>query len=433
MAKYKPSFVDVSGFNKALSEQLIRNAQLNLRREQMLDNDMSQYVRRYTGKVRELDLNKFNDKIMNLTNVGKMYMRANRGLGSSQGLSQLSMEMQAAKKQVTDFSDNSRKLGQIQKVLADYDRNKVRDTPLYNKTLEDITTNDVDSVIDMYGSLDNIPLDFAYKPEKFNVGAFQGKINVLGKTMAKTPVNWVPVLNPDGTQKTEEEIVSVMDDKGQAKTFKVNVPLKQYNINVDPNQIRAIVGIAGNSDLTGADKDFLNNFRDQTLAAASNQQDANEAMRNTELINYAMSKYNKNNPADLTGEDLYSAFLVKNSDLGTVIQKDYDKLGDNYSLLAKQSGITLTAERLKDIRNQRDRNRVNDELKALNTVMSTFRTASNLGLWGMDETGDAIVDIINKTFPKLKIKKSSLIDAMKNKRDIADEEAEMIGEENYQK
>ena len=65
--------------------------------------------------------------------------------------------------------------------------------------------------------------------------------------------------------------------------------------------------------------------------------------------------------------------------------------------------------------------------------MNTFRTASNLGLWGMDETGDAIVDIINKTFPKLKIKKSSLIDAIKNKRDIADEEAEVIGEENYQK
>jgi transcriptional regulator of met regulon len=433
MAKYKPSFVDVSGFSKALTDQLIRNAQINVRREQVLDNNMNQFLRMYTGKVRPVDMNKFNDKFMNFSDVGKMYMRANRGAGSRQNLSELSMAYQMAKKDMTDFSDNSRKLGEIQRMLSRVDRNKVRDTQSYNQTIENVNTNDVDEIINTYGSLDKIPLDFAYKPEKFNVAAFQNKINALGKTIAKTPVNWVPVLNPDGSQKTEEEIVSVMDSKGQAKSFKVNVPLKQYNISVNPNQIREIVGIASNSDLTGIDKDFLNNFKDQTLSAASNQQDPNEAMRNSELINYAMSKYGKNNPADLSGEDLYSAFLVKNSDLGTIIQKDYDKLGDNYGLAAKQSGITLTDERLKDIRLQRQSKKKNDDLRALNTVMNTFRTASNLGLWGMDETGDAIVDIINKTFPKLKIKKSSLIDAIKNKRDIADEEAEVIGEENYQK
>jgi hypothetical protein len=433
MAKYKPSFVDVSGFSKALTDQLIRNAQINVRREQLLDNNMNQFLRMYTGKVRPVDMNKFNDKFMNFSDVGKMYMRANRGAGSRKNLSELSMAYQMAKKDMTDFSDNSRKLGEVQRMLSRVDRNKVRDTQSYNQTIENVNTNDVDEVINIYGSLDKIPLDFAYKPEKFNVAAFQNKINVLGKTIAKNPIESIPVLNPDGTQKTEEEIYSVTDDKGQTKSFKRYVPLKQYNISVDPNQIRNIVGIASNSDLTGADKDFLNNFKDQTLAAASNKQDANEAMRNSELINYAMSKYNKNKPDDLTGEDLYAAFLVKNSDLGTIIEKDYDKLKDDLSMAAKQSGITLTDERLKDIKNQRDRNKKNDELRALNTIMNTFRTSSNLGLWGMDKTGDDILEVIRNVMPGLRIDKETLIRAIENKRLIADEEAGVIGEKNYQK
>ena len=62
MAKYTPSYLDVSGFNRALSDQLYRNAQINLRREQLVDSNIDQYLKMYTGKIRPQYMNSFTEK-----------------------------------------------------------------------------------------------------------------------------------------------------------------------------------------------------------------------------------------------------------------------------------------------------------------------------------------------------------------------------------
>lgn len=429
MAKYTPSYLDVSGFNKALSDQLYRNAQINLRREQMLDADIDQNLRMYTGKIRPQDMNAFTEKFNNFANASKGFMKINRSGAPGNAISNLSMNRDIAKKDMMDFSDKSRVVGEIQKTVAGY-KNNARDMEEYTNVMSDLSTMNVNELENKYGSIDKIPTKFEFKKEKFNIAGLQNSIKVLQATRPKNPIKWSPVLNSDGSQKTEIETYEISDDKGIKKQVTLNVPLKQYNVSVDPTSVRQIIGTVSLSDFRN--KDFFNNYKDEVIKLASSQQDPVMSKENAEIINIAMSKYGKNNPEDLTGEDLYSAFLVKNSDLGTIIEKDYDKLDDMYKMWARQNNVSVSEERLDALRQQKIKAAYNDKIRGINSVMNAFRTATNTGLWGLDGTGDMLIDLINDVFPGF-IKKQTLSDAIKNKRLIAEEEAEQIGASNYPK
>lgn len=429
MAKYTPSYLDVSGFNRALSDQLYRNAQINLRREQLVDSNIDQYLKMYTGKIRPQDMNSFTEKFNEFANVSKGFMKVNRSGAPGQTITNLSMARDMTKKQMMDFSDKSRKVGEMQKVLSGY-KNNVRDTEQYLEVMSDLSSMNVDELEQKYGGIDKIPTTFEFKKEKFNLAGLQNSIKALQSTRPKPPVLWSPVLNADGSQKTEMETYEISDDKGGKKQVTLNVPLKQYNVSVDPNSVRQIVGTVSLSDFRN--KDFFNSYKDEVFKLASSQQDPVMSQQNSELINLAMSKYGKNNPEELSGEDLYSAFLVKNSDLGTVIQKDYDRLDDMYKMWAKQNNISLADARLQSLNEQKNRAIKNDRIRAINSVMNTFRTATNLGLWGLDGTGDMLIDLINEVFPGM-VDRETLRDAIKNKRVIAEQQAAELGESSYPK
>ena len=429
MAKYTPSYLDVSGFSRAISDQLIRSAQINLRREQIVDNNIDQYLRMYTGKIRPQDMNKFTEKFNEFANVSKGFMKVNRTGAPGQSITNLSMARDMTKKQMMDFSDKSRAVGEMQKTMSGY-KNNVRDTEQYLSVMSDLSSMDVDELEQKYGGIDKIPTRFEFKKEKFNIGGLQSSIKALQATRPKSPVKSTPVLNTDGTEKMEMESYEVSDDKGIKKQVNIPVPLKEIDLSVDPTSVRQIVGTVSMSDFRN--KDFFNSYKDDVFKLASSQQDPVMSQQNSELINLAMSKYGKSNPEDLSGEDLYSAFLVKNSDLGKVVVKDYDRLDDMYKMWARQNNISVADARLKALNEQKGRALKNDRIRAINAVMNTFRTSTNLGLWGLDGTGDMLIDLINEVFPGF-VTKESLKDALQNKRDIVNEEAEVISNLNYPK
>lgn len=429
MAKYTPSYLDVSGFNKALSDQLYRNAQINLRREQVADSNIDQYLRMYTGKIRPQDMNKFTEKFNNFSNASKGFMKVNRSGAPGQAITNIAMNRDIAKKDMMEFSDKSRALGEMQKVISGY-KNNVRDTEEYLGVMSDLSSMDVDELEQKYGGIDKIPTRFEFKKEKFNIGGLQSSIKALQATRPKSPKKPNPVLNPDGSQKTELDSYEISDDKGIKKQVNLQVPLQEIDLSADPISIRQIVGTVSMSDFRN--KDFFNSYKDEVFKLASSQQDPVMSQQNSELINLAMSKYGKSNPEDLSGEDLYSAFLVKNSDLGKIVIKDYDRLDDMYKMWARQNNISVADARLKSLNDQKGRALKNDRIRAINAVMNTFRTSTNLGLWGLDGTGDMLVDLINEVFPGF-VTKKSLKDALENKRDIVNEEAEVISNLNYPK
>ena len=420
MAKYTPSYLDISGFNKALSDQLYRNAQINLRREQMLDADIDRNLRMYTGKIRPQDMNSFTEKFNEFANVSKGYMKVNRTGAPGQTITNLSMAKQVAKKQMTDFSDKSRKVGEIQKMLSRYKSN-VRNTSLYTKVMSDLSSMSVDELEQEYTSIDNIPTTFEFKREKFDEAKLNASIKARQTQMPKNPVQWIPVLNPDGSQKTEIETFEITDDKGNKKQVTLNVPLKQFNVSVDPISTRYNMEIVSYGDNTGANKDYFNDYKDRVLNSLTNQQDPVISKINRELVDFAMSKYEKSKIEDLNGEDLYSAYLVKNSDLGTIIQKDYDKLDDMYQMWARQNNVAVSQERLDALKQQKVKAAYNDKMRGINSVMNAFRTATNTGLWGLDGTGDMLIDLINDVFPGF-VDKNTLLNAIKNKTVIAEQE-----------
>lgn len=420
MAKYTPSYLDISGFNKALSDQLYRNAQINLRREQMLDADIDQNLRMYTGGIRIQDKNLFTEKFNQFANVSKGYMKVNRSGAPGQTITDMSLARQIAKKEMIELSDESREVASIEKMLAEQ-KNNVRDTSLYTEVRSDLSTKNIYELKQKWGGIDKIPTRFEWKKEKFDESKLNASIKARQTQMPKSPIQWSPVLNPDGSQKTEIETFEIADDKGNKKQVTLNVPLKQYNVSVDPISTRYNMEIVSYGDNTGANKDYFNDYKDRVLNSLSNQQDPVISKFNRELVEFAMSKYGKSKIEDLNGEDLYSAYLVKNSDLGTIIQKDYDKLDDMYKMWARQNNVSVSEERLKALKEQRSRASYNDKIRAVNSVMNTFRTATNTGLWGLDGTGDMLIDLINDIFPGF-VDKKTLSDAIKNKTIIAEQQ-----------
>ena len=418
MAKYTPSYLDISGFNKALSDQLYRNAQINVRREQMLDADIDQYLRMYTGKIRPQDMNAFTEKFTNFANASKGFMKINRSGAPGNAIANLSMNRDIAKKDMMDFSDKSRILGEMQKTFAGY-KNNVRDMEEYSSVMSDLSTMNVNEIENKYGGIDKIPTKFEFKKEKFNLAGLQNSIKALQLTRPKSPKKSNPVLNPDGSEKTELDSYEISDDKGIKKQVNLQVPLREIDLSADPISIRQIVGTVSMSDFRN--RDFFNNYKDEVIKSASSQQDPVMSKENAEIINIAMSKYGKNNPEDLNGEDLYSAFLFKNSNLGKVVIKDYDRLEEQYKMWAKQNSISVSDARLKALNEQKNRALKNDRIRAINSVMNTFRTSTNLGLWGLDGTGDMIIDLINDVFPGM-VDRKTLDEALKNKKIIAEQQ-----------
>lgn len=425
MAKYTPSYLDVSGFNKALTDQITRNAQINLRREQLLDSNIDQYLRSYTGKVRPQDMNKFNDYFNEWSSLKRAEMKLRRTGGSQ--LSQISMASNMAKQKLDGFSNNSRILGEMQENLGRMPKTNIKDTNQYQSTMADFAMLNADDMIAKHGGIDKIPQVFEFKPEKFNIASFQSGINSIMKTTPKQPISWVPAVDDKGQQMFEKEEFEISDDKGVPKKFSIDVPMKMYNVSVNPLSVRQAVSL--NSEGNYSNKDFLSNYRDRVIQDASNQQDPTRSTEANDLISSAMRLYNISSVDNLKGEDLYAAFLTKNSDLGKVMQKDYDRLGDWYQMAQSMTGLGMTDARKKILANQVNNLKKNDQLRVINTIMNTMNTAEKLGLWGMDDTGDAIIDVINQMAPDLKIEKESAIKAYRNKlKGIKERATEIINQ-----
>jgi hypothetical protein len=326
MAKYTPSFVDVSGFNKALNEQVFRNAQLNMRREQLLDNEINQYQKMYTGKLRPIDINKFNDYYSEWSNLSKLEQRARRSGGNHREISQISMAKAMSKQKMDELSNRSRAYGQLQLNLGKLPKNSIGDTEQYQVTMNDFAILDADDMDSKYGGIDKVPQVFKFNAANFKPMQFNSAISSSLKFIPKPAEKWVPAIK-DGKLFTQTKELSVTDDKGKVITAKIDIPQKQLNISADPIANRQAVEQASYDNT--ANKDFLKFFREDIINSANNQQDPVRADASSKLLNYAMTNYGKSSIENISGEDLYADKITMDGELGVVYEDDYDapKLG----------------------------------------------------------------------------------------------------------
>lgn len=389
MAKYSPSFVDVSGFNKALNEQVFRNAQLNLRREQLLDNEINQYQKMYTGKLRPIDINKFNDYYSEWANLSKLEQKVRRSGANHREISQISMAKEMSKQKMDDLSNRSRAYGQLQLTLGKLPKNNIGDTEQYQTTMNDFAILDADDMDAKYGGIDKVPQIFRFNAAKFKPMQFNSAISSSLKFIPKPADKWTPAIK-DGKPFTQTRELSVTDDKGKVVTAKIDIPQKQLNISADPIANRQAVEQASYDNL--ANKDYLKYFREDIINSANNQQDPVRADASSKLLNYAMTAYGKSSIENLSGEDLYAAKITMDGDLGVVYEDDYDALGDIYDVFRQRAGVTKDRLSIASMQQGLKNAKKESSLTKINQLISLYQKTSSMGLYD-----DKIIDILNNS------------------------------------
>jgi hypothetical protein len=422
MAKYTPSFVDVSGFNKALNEQIFRNAQLNLRREQLLDNEINQYQKMYTGKLRPVDINKFNDYYSEWSNLSKLEQRVRRSGANHREISKISMAKEMAKQKMDDLSNRSRAYGQLQLALGKLPKNNIGDTEQYQTTMNDISILDADDLDAKYGGIDKVPQVFRFNAAKFNPVNFNSAIASSLKSKPKPAEKYIPSMK-DGKRFTQTRELSATDAAGNIIRAKLDVPQKQLNINVDPIANREAVEQASYDNL--ANKDYLKYYREDIINSANNQQDPVRADASSKLLNYAMTAYGKSSIENLTGEDLYAAKITMDGDLGVVYEDDYDALGDIYDVFRQRAGVTKDRLSIESMQQGLKNAKKESAVTKMNQIVTLFQKVASLGLYD-----DKIVNLLNKSAKDADIDynftSETLKAAAENRLNISDEIIKMI-------
>jgi hypothetical protein len=389
MAKYTPSIVDVSGFNKALNEQVFRNAQLNLRREQLLDNDITQFQRSYTGKLGPNDLNKFNDYFSEWTNLSKLEQRARRSGERPEVLSRISMASQMAKKKMDDFTGRSIAYNQLRTNLGKLPKNSIGDTEQYQTNMNALATLDSDELDARYGGVDKVPQVYKFNMANFNPVKFNSAISSSLKFIPKPAEKYIPSMK-DGKRFTQTRELSANDAVGNIISAKLDVPQKQLNITADPIANRQAVEQASYDNT--ANKDFLKFFREDIINSANNQQDPVRADASSKLLNYAMTNYGKSSIENISGEDLYAAKITMDGDLGVVYEDDYDALGDIYDVFRQRAGVTKDRLSIASMQQGLKNAKKESSLTKINQLVSLYQKTSSMGLYD-----DKIIDILNNS------------------------------------
>lgn len=414
MAKYTPSYLDISGFNKALSDQLYRNAQINLRREQFVENSNNQFLKTYLGKVRDQDRVKFNQYFDDYKLAAKGFMNYNRSGTAGPELSNTAHSKDVAYKNMMTFAENSMKLGETQSNLGKM-KSSVRDRDKYWNLMTDLSGLDTDQVIEKYGGLDKIPTDFRFNEKVFNKKGFDSYIATQLPKPGSNPEKWKPELNADGSQKYLEETLVMKDKKGKDVNVSYQVPLKRYNHAINPMGIRAAVYNSATADTYA--RDYLDQVKDDTFAMAQNQ-DANLAGEYRGIIDYTKSLFGLKEDKDVGGEEIYAARLYKLSNLGDIVVPDYDKLDQIASIYKQQTGMELDAERLKAIKESGSSSDNSSNIRALSSALTLLEKSIDLGIFDLDGTGDYLMNTLNDAFKGLNLNRNTTMQLVKKRNEI---------------
>ena len=408
MPKYTPSFVDVSRFSKALTAQLNRNAQLNLRREQVVDNSINQYLRTYTGKVRQVDLPKFLEKFDNYRNAAKGYMNFNRSGVAGAELPASSMTKEAAYQDMAQFAEKSIQYGGVQSSLGKMQKS-VRNRDKFYSVYGDLSSLTADQLDEKYKGIENIPRDFGFDEKAFDKSKFGRNIALYLPAASSVPNKWVPVKNDDGTDKFEEVTYTIKGKNNKDINVNYKVPVSKFNFSVDPMSIRLAVIEASRADTKA--EDFLDVYKDLTLASSKDQKDPQLASQYKEIVDNAMKLYGKTDENELTGADLYAATLARKSDFGEITKLDYDRLGDIMAIAKAQTGFEMDDLRKKALLQQMNQSKENNKDRALVSALNLLKTSKGLGLIGIPGTGDYILNSINSAVPGLNLNKDTFLQA----------------------
>lgn len=121
MAKYTPSFVDLSGFNQGITQGLLMAAQENRFREQQARADVEQFRQNYNPKnILTKDIGDFTTAFEDYKRTALEFARLNKGRTNSQRLAEATKAKELALNKMNTIYEQSAKVNQYLKNATDY-------------------------------------------------------------------------------------------------------------------------------------------------------------------------------------------------------------------------------------------------------------------------------------------------------------------------
>jgi len=343
--EYNVPGVDFDKIAKSFADEVYRGAQLNMRREQILQNELESFYRRYTGGVRKEDLALANEYFNKFSSEAKKYQRMRKTFTNSDSISSQSKIVQEAKNEMDNLLRDSTLAASIYDKLGKIPKTQIEDYDGYEGTVRDFTMN-VNQLKEKYGGdLGNINTSFPLKT-KFNAPSLAKQISLYAQgTGAKMFSKGDIIIDvATGKPKTQKftEVVG-------GKEVQFDVPVRSVSLGYNPESIRSASFVVGSSDSNI--KSGLNQFRNMIFMAAENTSDQKSSSYANDLIGKTMRAYGITKPEEIQGYQLFAEDMIskipkfekevpdfkmyneiKSSALKTAKVKDYDTSKDGKKL-----------------------------------------------------------------------------------------------------
>jgi len=320
MAQYQPSFVDVSGFSKAISDAAYKAQVLSMKQQDAMNKSIDNQFKTYSGKLRKQDLAKFDAYFGEYSEALKGYQRYNRVGGRSSDITASNQTANEKKQQMLDFIDRSTKLGQVQIGLGKLykDGGKLMNKSKYNEVYNNLAAYDADQLNELYGGVDKIPTDFELRKEDIDTPKYFSTIrsfSKIGNVSSSANSLKQPKIDPNTNQQLTRPYP--IGEFGQ-----IDVPLVEIKVGMSPSEAKNAVWASSvpGSKFQDAPDLFLKDVTD-----GINSNNPSIQQQSQDLLNRAMDTYGIKDPSQITGVDILSQSILDQSQQSIEVE-DWSKV-----------------------------------------------------------------------------------------------------------
>jgi len=418
MAQYQPSYVDVSGFSKAISDAAYKAQQLALKQEDYMNRSIDNQFKMYSGKLRKNDAAKFDSYFAEYEQAQKQYQRLNRVGGRPDEIRKASELAAEKKSSMMNFVERSTAYGAYQMGLGKLykDPNKLINRTKFNETYSSLDMYDADELDSMFGGIDKLPKDYDIRPEDVDMSAWlttAQKASKVGNLSSNTIKR--PKINPTtGQQETRD--VSI---EGYG-TFKL--PIIQYKIGLTAQESLAAVDVASMPGTKNAEAPTL----------AKKQLDDDLKSNNPAVVAAAkarldrtMSMYNISDPSQVTGRFILAQDISSKSE-STIELDDWSTFENIQQQMDRMEGRNMDKLRKKVMLKQLEEAGSDGVLKNAQKLATFLNTASSSGIIFEEQGRKWANDVIQSVNPGWTLSEEMINSMKAGKIYNAEEVAKMV-------
>lgn len=404
MPKYVPSFVDTSGFVKAMNDEAYRNQALALKKEDALNKHADNFLSSYTNKIRPIDIPKFHQLWSDWKSTGTAYMKKNRENVATEELTATSLTKDDKFSQLGAFVEKSISWKGKQAAAAKIfkDGSKIVDSEKYISAQDDFGTLTSDELDEKYGASDKFDLSqFDFKPEEVKIKALNDGIKSGIVNPVYNGIKKIPTFNPNNPSARTTVARTIKHDKLSA-TF--DVP--QVTLVLGPDPMDMFSSVMRSSNNPSARETYK--YYHKTTMDGLQDQNPSVQQSSQAAVDKAMKMFKISDVKNITPEHLYASSLINEDMYGTVQVDDWSEVDDMLDRFAAMNKLKKDDLQMQKLRAEINKIQREDGITSLNKLLTVVGKSYSTGIFGQGDWGNHIAGVIKSVYPNLDLNQQTL-------------------------